>query len=90
MEARASLIEELVLNAVGMDAEPSGEAQSLDAIARRSGIKGHEVERVLTLLELRTPPAVRRLVDERGATSWELSAAGAPTAEQVEVAAVGS
>ncbi len=73
MEVDTSLVEQLVLHALGRDADLGPEsAYTLEAVARRSGIKWHEVARVLDGLENRTPPLVRRAVDEHGLSMWQL------------------
>jgi hypothetical protein len=74
MDPDTSLVELLVLHATERGAAAASEgAHSLAAIARRSGIRAREVERVLSQLEEHTPPLVHRQVDEQGVTSWALS-----------------
>ena len=54
------------------DAPGGSNGQTVDIIARRSGIKLHEVERVLSRLEKSSPPLTRRTVDKDGAVLWQL------------------
>jgi hypothetical protein len=74
MDPDTSLVELLVLHATERDAAVAVHgAHSLEAIARRSGMRAREVERALSKLEEHTPPLVHRQVDEQGVTSWALS-----------------
>lgn len=75
MEDDTSLVEQLVLHSLGTDADlHTAGSYTLEAVSRRSGIKWFEVARVLDGLEHRTPPLVRRVVDEHGRSTWHLVA----------------
>ena len=75
MDPGTSLVERLVLLAAqrASDSAPSGSTgRTIDFIARRSGIKHHEVARVLSRLEASSAPVVRRVLDDDGTELWQL------------------
>ena len=73
-----SFIEQLLVCALSAD---DSRPMTSDALARACGIKQHEVERQLELLESRSPPVATRTVED-GVTRWR-AASAEPEAQPV-------
>ena len=93
MDPGTSLVERLVLLATEHGADGTSDdsaAQSIDLIARQSGIKCHEVERVLVRLEKQNPPLVRRVTRDDGRELWRPADRETEPAEAAAAAAAGA